>query len=173
MITFRPLDLPTDQLALSHLDTSFTTDRIYRLEQTSHACELVESQITPPMQKAYQLDDLSSLDWVLVAASGVDLLGLVGLRVEAWNRRAILHHIYVMARVRGGGIGRSLVEAAAVEARRREARVLWAETQTINYGAVKFYERVGFAWCGFDTSLYDPAVVCSGETALFFERSLT
>ena len=173
MITFRPLELPSDHLALSRLDTSFTTDRVYRLEQTSHACKLVESPITPPMQKTYQLDDLSSLDWVLVAESGVDILGLVALRVEAWNRRAVLHHIYVMARVRGSGIGRSLVDAAAVEARRRKARVLWAETQSINYGAVKFYERIGFAWCGFDTSLYDPVAVCSGETALFFERALT
>ena len=173
MITFRPLDLVTDRLALSRLDTSFTTDRIYCLEQTAHACRLVESQVTPAVQKAYRLDDLATLDWVLAAANDADLLGLVALRVETWNGRAILHHVYVTAGARGNGIGRTLVEAAAAEATRRRARVLWTETQTVNYGAVQFYERVGFVWCGFDTSLYDPSVVSAGEKALFFERSLT
>ena len=66
-----------------------------------------------------------------------------------------------------------MVEAALGEARRRDARSLWVETQTINYGAIQFYERKGFEWCGLDTSLYDPAEVIEKEVALFFSRGVS
>ena len=46
------------------------------------------------------------------------------------------------------------------------------ETQTVNYGAVRFYRSMGFAWCGFDTSLYDPGDAGVDEVALFFSRDL-
>jgi ribosomal protein S18 acetylase RimI-like enzyme len=47
------------------------------------------------------------------------------------------------------------------------------ETQTTNVRAIRFYERAGFEWCGFDTSLYDPVEVAAGEVALFFSRPLS
>lgn len=43
------------------------------------------------------------------------------------------------------------------KANRRSSRCVWVETQTVNYGAVQFYRSMGFEWCGFDTSLYDPS----------------
>jgi ribosomal protein S18 acetylase RimI-like enzyme len=172
VITFRPLDLAADLSAFSLLDTSFTTNRIYLLEQSTHNCKLVETPVSPPLQKHYSHFDLTMLDWGLVATRDSEILGMVALRFESWNRRAIIQHLYVATPVRNSGIGRALVEAAAIEAQRRSARVLWAETQSVNFGAVQFYERLGFVWCGFDTALYDPAVVPGHETALFFVRSL-
>ena len=72
---------------------------------------------------------------------------------------------------RRNGIGRAMVEAAAA-ALRGGARRLWVETQAINDGAVCFYERMGFEWCGLDTSLYEPAEVEEGEVALYYSRAL-
>jgi ribosomal protein S18 acetylase RimI-like enzyme len=65
-----------------------------------------------------------------------------------------------------------LIEAALVAARDLDARGLMVETQTTNFGAMRFYERAGFAWCGLDTSLYDPLDVARGEVAIFLWREI-
>ena len=57
------------------------------------------------------------------------------------------------------------------EAKAWGGRCIWAETQTTNYNGIQFYERMGFTFCGFDASLYDPVVV-PDEVALFFAREL-
>ncbi|MFS8641088.1 MAG: acetyltransferase, partial [Symbiobacteriaceae bacterium] len=41
-----------------------------------------------------------------------------------------------------------------------------------NVRAHRFYRRLGFRWCGLDTSLYDPAGPAGGEVALYFARDL-
>jgi ribosomal protein S18 acetylase RimI-like enzyme len=100
------------------------------------------------------------------------LVGIMALKFEAWNRRAVVWHFYMAPAYRGRGVGRALMDAAADEAQNRNVRCLWIETQNINYGAIQFYERVGFRWCGLDTSLYDPQRVAPEERALFFVRWL-
>ena len=95
------------------------------------------------------------------------------MTIETWNRRAVLHHLYVTREVRRIGVGQALVTAAIGAARDRNARCVWIETQTVNYGAVQFYRRAGFEWCGLDTSLYDPSQVGFDEVALFFSRDVT
>lgn len=81
-----------------------------------------------------------------------------------------MHHLYVTREVRRIGLGHALVPAAMGGARDRNARCVWVETQTVNYGAVQFYRSMGFEWCGFDTSLYDPSDAGVDEVALFFSR---
>lgn len=80
--------------------------------------------------------------------------------------------MYVTRAVRRIGLGHALVTAAIGAARDRNARCLWVETQTVNYGAVQFYRSMGFEWCGFDTSLYDPSAAGIAEVALFFWRDV-
>ena len=50
------------------------------------------------------------------------------------------------------------------------ARVLWVETQDVNFPAITFYRRVGFEVCGFDSTLYDGKE--AGEVAVFLSRGL-
>jgi ribosomal protein S18 acetylase RimI-like enzyme len=80
--------------------------------------------------------------------------------------------LYIAPEHRGHGVGRALIDAAVTEVQKRNARCLWLETQNINYAAIQFYKRVGFQWCGLDTSLYDPQRVATEEIALFFVRWL-
>ena len=61
--------------------------------------------------------------------------------------------------------------AVVRRARLTPARCLWLETQDVNGPAIGFYLRQGFTLCGFDDTLYDPAVN-PGETALFFSHPL-
>ena len=176
MFKLRPLLWPDDRSGVRALDTSYSTDRIFSLKRTERSLSLEEISISPPLHKSYPLADemegLATFDWTHVAASEDGVVGLAAMRYEEWNRRALLYHLYVAASARRMGVGGALVMATLAEARRRNARCLWAETQTTNYGAIRFYESSGFTWCGLDTSLYDPTTVDPGEIALFFSRSV-
>ena len=176
MIALRPLRWPDDRASLLELDTSFTTDRVFHLEQTNHGFKLDEAAAEPPIHKSYSLVDdidlISSHEWVSIAEYNHAVAGVASMTIQAWNRRAVLHHLYVASEARRLGVGRALVAAAIGAAGNANARCLWVETQTVNYGAVQFYRSMGFVWCGFDTSLYDPSDVGVDEVALYFSRDV-
>jgi len=171
----RALHWPEDRLSLLALDGSFTTERIYTLEISLNSFFLKEIQASPPVHKKYPLpgdiDGLKTSDWAMVATNGDTVVGLVDLKFEKWNRRAIIRHLYVAASMRGKGIGRRLIDSSVLEAKDHNACCLWAETQTNNYAAIQFYKKMGFALCGLDTSLYDPDLI-RDEVALFYSRTL-
>lgn len=172
MLTFRPLDWPADRAGLGALDTSFRTGRVYQVVRRAHSFALSPVSVSPPLHKDYrladELDGLPDFEQVIVAERDASIVGVAALRFEAWNRRAILWHLYVAPAERGQGVGRALVDRVIEAARRQAARCVWLETQNINYDAIQFYERVGFAWCGLDTTLYDPGGQPLDEIALFF-----
>ena len=176
MIALRRLRWPDDRASLLALDTSFTTGRVFRLEQTDRGFKLDAVTAEPPSHKSYSLADgvdlIPSHDWVAIAEDNHSVAGFASMVIETWNRRAVLHHLYVTREARRIGVGHALVTAAIGAARDRNARCVWVETQTINYGAVQFYRSMGFEWCGLDTSLYDPSDLSFDEVALFFSRYL-
>lgn len=176
LIALRRLRWPDDRASLLALDTSFTTDRLFRLERTDRGFRLDEVAIELPIHKSYSPDDrvdaIPNHDWVGIAEHHDEIAGVASVTIEAWNRRAVLQHLYVTRVARRIGVGNALVKAAMEAAQDLNARCLWVETQTVNYGAVQFYRSMGFAWCGFDISLYDPSDAGVDEVALFFSRDL-
>jgi ribosomal protein S18 acetylase RimI-like enzyme len=120
-----------------------------------------------------ELDAVPAHDYVAVVEVDQIAVGVAALRLETWNRRAVLEHLYIDAAHRGHGLGRALIDDVAREARERRARCLWLETQNINYPAIQFYQRVGFQCCGLDTTLYDSQESLAGEIAVFFALQLT
>jgi ribosomal protein S18 acetylase RimI-like enzyme len=176
MVKLRALQWPDDREGLLALDTAFTTDRIYRVVATERSFGLETVVVTPPFHKAYDLNEhmdyLPDFHHVVIAEVDTRLAGMAALRFEAWNRRAVLWHLYVAPVQRGRGVGRRLMEAVIQTAQTWQARCVWLETQNVNYGAIQFYSRLGFVWCGLDLALYDPHGPAAGETALFFARSL-
>ncbi|HEU5100316.1 MAG TPA: GNAT family N-acetyltransferase [Roseiflexaceae bacterium] len=176
MAHLRTLRWPADREALRSLDISFTTERIYEVRASDVAFTLVETPVAPPRHKAYgdasEIDSLSTCDYVVVAEIDEILVGVAALRVEEWNRRAALRHIYVDAAYRGHGIGRTLIEDVVRVGRERQARCLWLDTQNINYPAIQFYLRLGFQLCGLDTTFYDSQESLAGEVAIFFAYQL-
>ena len=176
MISLRPLVWPDDRASLLALDTSYTTEQIFRLERSESGFELTEVPVSPPVGKSYSLeaeiDAFPGYDWVQIADGGGIVAGVAAMRMESWNRRAVLQHLYVAPESRGIGVGHTLLTAAIAAASGRDARCLWVETQAANYRAIQFYRRSGFSWCGLDTSLYDPRDVDVGEVALFFSRDI-
>lgn len=172
----RELDWPNDRAAVLALDTGYVTNRRLRLELTARSAALVEEVLSVPLRGEFDLvdvvDKLTDYAWVRIAGEGVEVLGLAALSLENWNRRARLEHLYVAKRARGKGVGRALVEAAFQAAGSLGVRGVLVETQPTNYGAVRFYERLGFRWCGLDSSLYDPQTVAAGEVGIFFWKEL-
>jgi ribosomal protein S18 acetylase RimI-like enzyme len=162
---------PDDEAQIAKVDTSFTTDRVYRVAAHGLGFRLREEKVAPPITKTYVVPRLAGSDRLLVAEHRGALVGFGEVELASWNQRATITHLYVSPGHRGRGVGAALLEALDERARRAEARCLWLETQNVNYPAVQFYRRRGFRLCGLDEALYDPASH-PGEVALFFVRAL-
>jgi ribosomal protein S18 acetylase RimI-like enzyme len=84
----------------------------------------------------------------LVAEQGGSLLGYAILcriyRAQTGERGIDLHHLFVVERARGAGLGRRLVEAALDEARTRGCAYFVVGTRPENVRAQRFYEGLGF-----------------------------
>jgi len=177
MLTVRPARWPDDMTLLADLDTSFTTDHVYRVAPDPFGFTRIEQTVDPPLHKEYGpianlAPSLQEMDHAAVAEDEGGLAGIAAARVESWNRRVSVWHLYVASRCRRSGVGTALIHQLDTFAQSAGARCLWVETQNINYPAVQFYQQVGFRLCGLDESLYDPAGMSRIEVALFFVREL-
>jgi ribosomal protein S18 acetylase RimI-like enzyme len=160
-----------DAAAIAALDTSFTTDRVYRIVREPLGFTLAELMVDPPVTKHYPILDVDPAGTAFVAEVDGEIAGFAQVEPPAWNGCAVVSHLYVSSSRRGQGFGAALVDALAEHARAAGARCLWAETQNVNHPAVQFYLAAGFRLCGLDESFYDPAEH-PGEGALFFAREL-
>jgi ribosomal protein S18 acetylase RimI-like enzyme len=176
MTHIRPIRLPEDQGAVLQLDTSFTTERIYRVAATALSFTLVEESIQPALYKSFALTDEFETErmweYATVAEENGSIVGFIALRSEIWNRRTAIWHLYVESHQRGKGIGKQLIAASEAYARSTGSRCLWLETSNVNYPAIQFYQQVGFTLCGLDQTLYEPDGDGVGETALYFAKTL-
>ena len=176
VFTVRPARLPGDRAAILALDRSFTTDRIYQVIRTAQSFTIAEAIAQPPVHKDFPLEaDLGAgrvWEQGLVAERAGTVVGFAALAHQRWNRRTELWHLYVAPQVRRQGVGRALVEAVIAAAEDAGTRCVWLETSNLACPAIQFYRRLGFELCGLDASLYDPAGLAAGETALYFARPL-
>ena len=170
----RPIEWLRDGAALLASDTSFTTERIYRVSQKGLSISLNQEFLLAPLKKNYPLHNLEkdvlSSSVALLAHERDCLVGFAVIKEQVWNRRAELTHLYVSPGHRGRGIGQSMISNVIALLQPSKCRCLWAETQNTNYAAVRFYLKAGFRLCGFDCSLYDGPL--SEETAVFLQRDL-
>jgi ribosomal protein S18 acetylase RimI-like enzyme len=168
-IEVRSLAWPSDLAPLERLDTTFSTDVVYDVQALPRGFVLVERAISPAFQKQYLVawDELITSSVAIVAERDGVLVGVAALQYAAWDRRAVISHLYVDRAARGQGVGTDLMRELRVRANALHARCLWVETQNVNAPAIRFYERCGLILSGLDISLYDPQDIV-GETALFF-----
>ena len=179
MITLRPAIWPDDLAALSMLNTSFETSKVYRVVCDGLSFQIDETKVDPPLRKSYDIDEREGWDYAVIAESscviaesGGVLVGFAAAEYQQWNRRAVIWHLYVSPGHRRLGIATQLLGALTDYAKNAGARCLWLETQNVNYPAIQFYLRSGFRLCGLDDTLYDPATVDPQEVALYFTRPL-
>jgi GNAT superfamily N-acetyltransferase len=177
MLTIRPARWPDDIALVDGLDTSFTTDQIYRVIRDEFSFKLVEEGVDPPLRKEHGAitsheDGITTMEYAAVAEHDGVVAGFAAATYEAWNRRVAVRHLYVATGRRKSGVGMALINDLEAFARSAGARCLWLDTPNVNYPAIQFYRHSGFRLCGLDESLYDPTGPARGEIALFFVREL-
>ena len=168
--------LPEDAEALGALDGSFTTDTVFRVTLTEEGFALREVPVAPPVTKVFpadahdgdgeaDADDDNSRTYVAHTPDGAPV-GFVAVSYSGWNRRLVVEDIEVAPEHRGRGVGRALMALAVEFARARGAGHLWLEVSNNNAPAVHAYRRMGFTFCGLDTTLYE-GTASEGEQALY------
>ncbi|BCK66255.1 hypothetical protein Srufu_002080 [Streptomyces libani subsp. rufus] len=173
--TARPEDTP----AMEALDGSFTTRTIFHVAATEDGFALQEIPVDPPLHKAFPAEDSdadaddglataedpNSRTFVAVGPDGC-LAAFAAVSYAPWNRRLAIEDIEVAPAHRSQGLGRALMAHAADFARERGAGHIWLEVTNINAPAIHAYRRMGFTFCGLDTTLYD-GTPSAGEQALY------
>lgn len=157
---------------LAGFDASYSTERIYRVSVPDMEVDIREEKLPARLYKTYELketeESVADADGTVLAEIDGEIAGFAAFKYHDWNKRAEIKGIYVLPAFKGRGIGTALVNNGIEYAKTKGARRLWLETQNINYPAIRFYMKSGFRFCGFDTSLYEPAAVMHGEIALYF-----
>lgn len=170
--TYRPAT-PADDDQLAALDSSFTTDTVYRVTAGPTGFSIDPTPVQPPVTKHFPPDDEDDArpDHTVVALDGDRVCGFVAVGHEPWNDRLTICDIAVAPTHRGHGIARELLAHASAYGHRQGARTIWLEVTNLNAPAIRAYERLGFTFCGLDTTLYT-GTPSEGEVALFMSRPL-
>ncbi len=184
--------------ALYTLDYSFETDRIYTLRirnrlnahvseaptsltETAFSFELIETAVDPPIYKNYHEDSptlanieakLHSAEGGYVALADDVVAGGILLNVEEWRSITRIEDLIVGHQYRRYGIGSLLLTCAADWARKHGCWAIVLETQNINYPAIQFYLRNGFAIWSIQRHFYPPGPIAH-EVAIFMGKRLT
>ncbi|MGW7137928.1 GNAT family N-acetyltransferase [Streptomyces xanthophaeus] len=165
---------PEDTKAIETLDGSFTTASVFRVTVTEEGFSFREVPVDPPLHKVFpddgpdeeEADGSDENSRTYVAVDGDALAGFVTLSYDPWNRRLTVEDIEVAPAHRGRGVGRTLMGHGFDFARERGAGHVWLEVTNVNAPAIHAYLRMGFAFCGLDTSLYE-GTESAGEQALY------
>jgi GNAT superfamily N-acetyltransferase len=169
--TYREIDWDRDAEELANFDASFATATVYRLIPEKLGARFIEEKLPNCVQKRYDTSGVHAAvresEFSILAEADGRIAAFMTVRFESWNRRAWISHLYVLPGYKKRGVGKYFVQRAREFAVGIGARGLWLETQNYNYPAIQFYLAHGFSFRGFDSDLYDPAVV-PGETALYF-----
>ncbi|MFK8844366.1 GNAT family N-acetyltransferase [Streptomyces sp. Ac-502] len=173
-ITYRAAESERDRSAV--IKGEFTSDTVFEVVRSEHGFTLRPVPLDPPVHKVFPDDESESDEATgderrFVALDGDHVCGYVDTAYEPWNRRLTIVDIEVAGPYQGRGIGRTLMRYAVERARECGAGHVWLEVTNVNGPAVRAYQRMGFGFCGLDTTLYS-GTASEGETALFMSLPL-
>jgi GNAT superfamily N-acetyltransferase len=103
-----------------------------------------------------QLDSYLDAGRVLVARSGPDVVGHLQLVPTGRDSEIELKSMAVVPRLRGTGIGRSLITAAITESRAGNLTRILVSTAAASAGNLRFYQRCGFRFLSIDRDAFTP-----------------
>jgi GNAT superfamily N-acetyltransferase len=100
---------------------------------------ILEARIHDGNARATGIYDGTSLNASVVDDAGQLVAGVSG---HSWGGCCTIMLLWVDESIRGGGVGRALMQAAEGEARRRGCHQIVLSTH--NFQAPRFYEKLGF-----------------------------
>lgn len=168
-----------DLEACLHLDATFETRRVWQLDLREAREQVSVLLRTTPVPRELRVDYLSPNDallmhWqrgycIMVAEHEPDsgVVGYLDVGPEPDLQTGWLWHLVVERNQRRRGIGSLLLRAALQWSSDHQLRRLMVPLQTQNDPGVRFLQRHGFTFCGFNDRYYH-----NGSVALFFGRDL-
>jgi len=166
-----------DVLACIALEHSYTADHAWQMDFQEHldgvSVTFRSIRLPRAMRGRYprSLDKLMDCweqgEVILVAEDGDQIVGYLHLAVQESEGTAWVHNLAVAPRQRRRGIGTALLQSAADWLRQQNVGRLLLEMTTKNYPAIRFAQKLGFSFCGYNDRYY-----VSQDIALFFAKSL-
>ncbi len=178
----RPL-AEADVPRLDQIDANFESNRFLDLERAadglSASWRLIERPLDPPFVStdyAFQPSERSVLierlrqnnGLYLIAEDDARPVGFLDVEAERWHKAANVWHLFVDRAQRRAGLGTQLMQRAIDWARDAGLRGIVCETQTNNWAACAFYQKLGFQLGGIDDHFYSNEDVALREVALFW-----
>jgi GNAT superfamily N-acetyltransferase len=184
-MTIRPAELEDLEACLS-LDHSYFTEYVWQMDvqeekdgvmvhfRTVRLPRTVHVQY--PRDRKAQLTSWHRRDCFLVAvadekgpqAESATVVGYLTLGESEWHKTAWVADLVIAPENRRKGLATQLLRAAALWARKAGLYRLIVETQTKNYPAIRFLERNGFSFCGYNDRYY-----ANQDIGLFFSVDLS
>ena len=113
------------------------------------------------------LERWSQTDFFLVTEQGGDIGAYLTLIIGKNEPTAWVHDTAVLPQQRREGQGSCLLAAAMRLARQHKMKRLLVTLPMKNHPAISFYQKNGFAFCGYNEFFYE-----SGDIALYFNTKL-
>jgi ribosomal protein S18 acetylase RimI-like enzyme len=166
-----------DLAACVALDGSYETDHVWQvtqqLEDDQVATRFRTIRLPRTMRVPYPSWSEALLahqergDLILVAVENAEVRGYIDQESQPDQGLAWLHHLIVSPGHRREGTGTALLARGLQHARQLGLSHAMTVVQSKNYPAIKFLERNGFAFCGYNERFYRNL-----DIGLYFARGL-
>lgn len=160
------------------LDGSYTTEYVWQMQaherERSIEVRFDAVRLPRPMKVAYPrhpdelLPNWRQGECFLVAAdeSGQSF-AFLDMTAQTWHGVGWIRNLIVHRNSRREGVATALLRAARYWALDNELNKIMLETQTKNFPAIRFAQKQGFAYCGYNDRYYS-----NGDIAVFFSLTL-
>lgn len=142
-------------------DVFYATRHFFRIVQSGEhdgfSFDLELRDLPQPVQKHFVIElypDYFQNAECFGVFHGKELIGVLEVVMEDWNKRLRISELYVQEAYRYQGIGSLLMNHAEKIAEVKGARMLVLETQATNVSAIQFYLACGYRLIGCDLYTY-------------------
>lgn len=158
------------------LDDSFETEYVWQMEERHESgginVTFRQTRLPRPMKVSGNISRDAFLanfqnGGIFFVADEGGVRGFVDFMPSPWNQVVQVNNLLVAPTHRRRGIGVKLMRAAIDWARQQQFRVMLLDTSTKNFPAICFYQKLGFAFCGFNDRLFP-----NRDIALMFALNL-
>jgi len=174
LLQIRPVS-PGDEAACLSLDPSFVTDHVWQMEQkigtdvtvqfrAVHLPRLVK--LAPPWGVENAFRHRREDEYFIVAEEDQQVRGYLYLRSEAVQALGWVDHLTIAGPFRRRGRGTSLLTEGRRWAKSRNLRALVVPVQARNYPAIRFVQKAGLRYCGYNDHYFPK------DIAVFFQADL-
>ncbi|MDO8672204.1 MAG: GNAT family N-acetyltransferase, partial [Dehalococcoidia bacterium] len=148
---------------IEEFDSSFSTDCVWQMDQkivgdevstTFRAIHLPRAIKVDPRRDNNWLENWQNRDLLIAVEEDGELTGYLHMDVDRSRNVGRVEHLAVSRKRRRLGSGTALIQEAKRWSRVRRMRALAVETDTRNYPAINFFQKSGFAFCGFNDSYH-------------------